>query len=146
MLTPRRLVFVATGVMLSIVVGAHHGDAAQQKKSKVDYKVTIYDDEELRGKNVIVRQSTPDMEQLKFNDRSESLAWHIAPGRAAVLCDDKNFNRPVLVLVGEGEVRDLGKQQPNALHSISSIIFAACKKGAYPRGVSRDVPKVGTEE
>jgi hypothetical protein len=140
------LCFLAACIALSLTGPWLRGEQ-EKKRSKPDYKVTIYDDEFLRGKNFVVRQDVADLDdpRFRFNDKSESLSWHLAPGRAAVLFDDKGFVRPVLILVGEGTVNDLGKQQPNALHSISSVGFVSYKKGSRPRGLSRDIPMVGTE-
>ena len=41
-----------------------------EKKGKPDYKITIFDDEHLKGKNLIVRQSVPNLSELKFIDSS----------------------------------------------------------------------------
>ena len=140
------LVLMAGLLSLLACVPASFGQAKKKGKPKVDYKVTIFDDEHFRGKNVIIRQSTPNLDAVKFSDHSESLKWTLPPGRAAILCDDKEFVRPVLVLVGQGEVEDLGKEQPNAVHSVTSVLFVSFKKGRYPQGVSRDVPRIGMEE
>src|SRR5262245_46779577 len=88
---------------------------------KADYKLTIYDDEHLKGRNLIVRQAVADLKTLKFDNKSESIEWHAPRGKAFVVFSEKKFEKPVLVLVGKGDVQDLGKEQRNALHSISSV-------------------------
>src|SRR6185436_20167111 len=123
MLTIRTLGLALSVLLTAVTFAPAAPDAAKktdkaEKKGKPDYKVTIFDDEHLKGKSVIVRQSVPNLGDLKFNDKSESISWSVAPGKAAVLCDDKNFERPVLLLVGEGSVEDLGKEQRNALHIV----------------------------
>ena len=139
--------YLLAGFAAVVTQGADSPDAKKpDKKGKPDYKVTIFDDEHLKGKSVVVRQSVPNLGDLKFNDKSESISWSVPPGKAAVLCDDKNFERPVLLLVGEGSVEDLGKEQRNALHSITSIAIINCAKGKYPKGISKDVPRLGTED
>jgi hypothetical protein len=121
--------------------------SAQDKKgSKADYKLTIFDDEQLKGRSVIIRQALPDLAPLKFNDKSESIEWHAPPGKALVVCAEKNFERPVLVLVGQGDVKDLGKEQRNALHSIRSVALLTCPKGRLPKGIPKDIPKLGSDE
>ena len=108
------------------------GQEKKAAKKKTDYKMIICDDEFLKGKNVAIRQTVPNMAELKFNDKSESLQWHLPPNRVAILFDETEFARPVLILVGKGEVNDLGKEHPNALHCISSIAAAT----AFARPVS----------
>src|SRR4051812_34150597 len=139
------LCFVA-GLALAISPSVYGVDSKEPKKGKPDYKVTVFDDEHLKGRSVIIRQSTANLNDLKFNDKSESISWSIAPGKAAVVCDEKDFQRPVLLLVGEGSVEDLGKEQRNALHRISSIAIVSCVKGKYPKAISKDVPRLGSEE
>jgi hypothetical protein len=134
------------GSALAPLHAAPAADQKGEKKGKPDYKVTIFDDEHLKGKSVVIRQSVPNLSELKFSDKSESISWSLAPGKAAVVCDDKEFQRPVLLLVGEGSVEDLGKEQRNALHSISSVAIVPCAKGKYPKGISKDVPRLGSEE
>lgn len=137
---------VLAGLVASAVQAAPGDEKKTEKKGKPDYKITIFDDEHLKGKSVIVRQTMANLNDLKFNDKSESISWSVAPGKAAILYDEKNFQRPVLMLVGEGAVEDLGKEQRNALHSITSIQITNCAKGKYPKGISKDIPRLGTEE
>ena len=135
-------------VAAAAILLAGRAASSQEKKSgkeKPDYKLTIYDDEQLKGRNVIVRQATADLGSLKFSDKSESIEWNVPPGKALVVCAEKNFQRPVLLLVGKGEVKDLGKEQRNALHSIRSVAMVTCAKGGYPKGISKDVPRLGEE-
>jgi len=144
---PTAPLILVLAILGAAAIQAAPGDEKKsEKKGKPDYKVTIFDDEHLKGKNLVVRQSVANLGDLKFNDKSESISWSVAPGKAAVLCDDKNFQRPVLMLVGEGAVEDLGKEQRNALHSVTSIAIINCAKGKYPKGISKDVPRLGTEE
>jgi hypothetical protein len=119
------------------------GPAASQEKE--DYKVVLYEHRDFKGKSHVVRKGTANLSADKFNDMTSSLKWNIAPGKAAVLCDEKDYKRPVLVLVGSGELKDVAKEQPNAHDCISSIAFVACPKGGYPKGVSKDVAKLGDE-
>jgi len=140
------LFVVLAGLVASAAQVAPGDEKKTEKKGKPDYKITIFDDEHLKGKSFVVRQTVANLNDLKFNDKSESISWSVAPGKAAILCDEKNFQRPVLMLVGEGAVEDLGKEQRNALHSISSIQIINCAKGKYPKGISKDIPRLGTEE
>jgi len=140
------LFVVLAGLVASAAQAAPGDEKKTEKKGKPDYKITIFDDEHLKGKSLVVRQTVANLNDLKFNDKSESISWSVAPGKAAILCDEKNFQRPVLMLVGDGAVEDLGKEQRNALHSISSIQIINCAKGKYPKGISKDIPRLGTEE
>lgn len=149
MMSLQRTALAITASLAMVVLFPPTAQAQSKKKKgeQADYKVVIYDDENFRGRNVVVRKDVANLDTTaKFSDHSESLQWKLAPGRAAVLFDDKDFDRPVLVLVGQGELEDLGKQQPNALHRVTSVAFVPHKKGARPRGLSRDVPMVGSEE
>jgi hypothetical protein len=119
------------------------GPAASQEKA--DYKVVLYDHKDFKGKSHVIRKGTPNLTADKFNDITSSLKWNIAPGKAAVLCDEKDYKRPVLILVGTGELADVKKDHPNAHGVISSITFVACPKGGHPKGVSKDVAKLGDE-
>ena len=140
------LIVVLAGLIASAAQAAPGDEKKTEKKGKPDYKITIFDDEHLKGKSLVVRQTVANLNDLKFNDKSESISWSVAPGKAAILCDEKNFQRPVLMLVGDGAVEDLGKEQRNALHSISSIQIINCAKGKYPKAISKDIPRLGTEE
>lgn len=118
----------------------------QEKKPKEEAKLTIYDDENLQGKNVVIHKNSPDLHEVKFSDKSESIEWQLPAGKAFVVFDDKNFKLPLLVLVGKGQVKDLGKEQRNALHSITSVALVPCPKDKYPQGVPKDVPKLGGDQ
>lgn len=85
------------------------------------------------------------MNRLKLGQLS--VEWQVPTGKAFVVYDDKNFKLPLLVLIGKGEVKDLGKEQRNALHSITSVaLLPCCPKDKYPIGVPKDVPKLGEEQ
>lgn len=137
------------GMILAAMIGlacvATVGVRIAPAQPKSDYKLIIYDDEHLKGRSVVIREQVPDLKAQKFDNKSESLEWHATPGRSFVCFNDKNYEKPLLVLVGKGEVQDLGKQQRNALHSITSVKIMQCLKGKFPKGM-KDVPKLGTEE
>lgn len=116
-----------------------------KEKDLGDYKITLYEHDDYKGRSLIVRTGVLDLRAGEFDNRTTSLRWNLPAGRAAVLCADKNFQRPVLVIVGKGELPDLSKSHPNAQDSITSIANVPCKKGAWPKGVSKDVPRVGEE-
>jgi hypothetical protein len=139
----RRSGVVLALTTLLVVLSAGAASQAQDKKS--EQKVVIYDDENFRGKNVTIHSNATDMNvaSVKFAGRSESLKWELPKGKAAVLYDQKDYKKPVLILVGKGEIKDLGKEQPNALHSIRSLAFVAWK-GEKPKTM-KDIPVAGEE-
>ncbi|WP_020470158.1 hypothetical protein [Zavarzinella formosa] len=141
-------VVIVLSVGDSSVTGQTKKDAKDKKEEakKGDWKLTIYDDENFKGRNIILRNTFPDLQAShKFGSSAESIKWSVPPGKAMVLCEDKGYVRPVLVLVGDGEEKDLGKNQRNALHRIRSVIYLPCKKGEWPAKISKDVPKIGEE-
>ena len=116
-------------------------------KPKVDHNVTLYEHENFEGKSVVLRANKATLTDDNFNDRATSLKWRLPKETVAVLCDHANFKRPVLVIVNEGEVKDLGKSHPNAHDAGSSLAFLKRpKKGDRPAGVPEDIPVLGNGE
>lgn len=128
---------------LSATVVRLSAEDTSKKSAPVEPKLVIYDDEHLKGKNVIVRKHVQDMKMLNFDNKSESMEWELPPNKAWVVFDEKNYRLPILVLVGKGAINDIGKEKRNALHSISSINLVNCGKGKRPTGIGKDVEIVG---
>ena len=53
------LFVVLAGLVASAAQGAPGDEKKTEKKGKPDYKITIFDDEHLKGKNLVVRHASP---------------------------------------------------------------------------------------
>ena len=113
--------------------------------AKAEYQVTLFDRPEFKGRKLIVRSNTPGLgEALAFNDRTESVRWSLPKDTVCVLCDAAQYEQPVLVLIGTGEIKSLW-DYPAANKCITSVAFLPRpKKGGFrPAGVAGAVPVVG---